>query len=217
MLQQTRVQAVISYFQKWVQRWPDVRALAAATLEEVNEVRALCQDHNRSYIDAECVKATTQFPAAVSQVWAGLGYYRRARFLLEGAQYVVSELQGTMPSTAEGLRKVPGIGPYTAAAVASIAFGRAEAAVDGNVIRVVGGSVHCCRAHAHRLRHVPAVMFIISAVLVSKEVSAVLISKEVAATASLPTAGQSALGGAGGREEGRSGEEDPVAGLGISR
>lgn len=72
-------------------------------------------------------------------MWAGLGYYRRARFLVEGAKYIVEQQGGKMPRTPEGLLKVPGIGAYTAAAVSSIAFGHCAAAVDGNVIRVVCG------------------------------------------------------------------------------
>ncbi|KAI8465044.1 MAG: DNA glycosylase [Monoraphidium minutum] len=107
MLQQTQVATVIPYFQKWLARWPTVADLAAATQEDVN------------------------------QQWAGLGYYRRARYLLEGARHVVEKLGGSFPGNAEEMRQIPGVGPYTAAAVASIAFGDAAAAVDGNVIRVV--------------------------------------------------------------------------------
>lgn len=111
MLQQTQVATVIPYFERWVERWPTVEALAAAEEDDVNHL------------------------------WAGLGYYRRARFLLRGAKHVVNELNGRFPETAEGMRAIPGVGPYTAAAVASIAFGdstRPEAAaVDGNVVRVV--------------------------------------------------------------------------------
>eukprot|EP00192_Tetraselmis_astigmatica_P006425 CAMPEP_0117652132 /NCGR_PEP_ID=MMETSP0804-20121206/2464_1 /TAXON_ID=1074897 /ORGANISM="Tetraselmis astigmatica, Strain CCMP880" /LENGTH=517 /DNA_ID=CAMNT_0005458159 /DNA_START=317 /DNA_END=1870 /DNA_ORIENTATION=+ len=107
MLQQTQVSTVIDYFNKWVGRWPTVQRLAHATQEEVNEV------------------------------WAGLGYYRRARYLLDGAKYVVDKLGGRLPETVDELLAIPGIGPYTAAAVASIAFGHQAAAVDGNVIRVL--------------------------------------------------------------------------------
>lgn len=91
-----------------LQRWPTVQDLAAATLEEVN------------------------------QMWAGLGYYSRGRRLHEGAQKVVSELKGQMPRTVESLLKqLPGVGRYTAAAIGSIAQGLVTGAVDGNVIRVL--------------------------------------------------------------------------------
>ncbi|KAM0940702.1 putative DNA-(apurinic or apyrimidinic site) lyase [Dioscorea sansibarensis] len=105
MLQQTRVQTVIEYYNRWMARWPTLRLLAGATQEEVNEM------------------------------WAGLGYYRRARFLLEGAKSIVQE--GEFPRTASALRGVRGIGEYTAGAVASIAFNEAVPVVDGNVVRVI--------------------------------------------------------------------------------
>ncbi|XP_056270291.1 adenine DNA glycosylase isoform X2 [Pseudoliparis swirei] len=108
MLQQTQVATVIAYYNKWMKRWPTVQDLAAATLEEVN------------------------------QMWAGLGYYSRGKRLHEGAQKVVSELQGQMPRTVDSLLKqLPGVGRYTAAAVGSIALGQVTGAVDGNVIRVL--------------------------------------------------------------------------------
>nr|XP_046247480.1 adenine DNA glycosylase isoform X2 [Scatophagus argus] len=108
MLQQTQVATVIAYYNKWLKRWPTVQDLAAATLEEVN------------------------------QMWAGLGYYSRGKRLHEGAQKVVSELRGQMPRTVDGLLKqLPGVGRYTAAAVGSIALGQVTGAVDGNVIRVL--------------------------------------------------------------------------------
>ncbi|XP_059626324.1 adenine DNA glycosylase [Cornus florida] len=106
MLQQTRVQTVIDYFNRWMLKWPTIHHLARASLEEVNEM------------------------------WAGLGYYRRARFLLEGAKKIV-EKGGGFPKTASALRKIPGIGDYTAGAIASIAFQEAVPVVDGNVIRVI--------------------------------------------------------------------------------
>ncbi|KAH7670837.1 A/G-specific adenine glycosylase MutY protein [Dioscorea alata] len=105
MLQQTRVQTVIEYYNRWMARWPTLRLLAGATQEEVNEM------------------------------WAGLGYYRRARFLLEGAKSIVQE--GEFPRTASALRGVRGIGDYTAGAIASIAFNEAVPVVDGNVVRVI--------------------------------------------------------------------------------
>lgn len=107
MLQQTRVATVIDYFERWMQRFPDVNSLADA---HVDDVLAL---------------------------WQGLGYYRRARYLHRGAQLVRDEFGGELPTTAKGLRKVPGIGPYTAGAIASIAFDEPTPVVDGNVIRVV--------------------------------------------------------------------------------
>jgi A/G-specific adenine glycosylase len=107
MLQQTQVARAQDYFIKWVRRWPSARSLAAATPEEVNAA------------------------------WAGLGYYRRARYLLDGAKYAATQPGSVLPTTCAQLRKVPGIGPYTAAAVASIAYGERVAAVDGNVVRVV--------------------------------------------------------------------------------
>ncbi|PFH34294.1 helix-hairpin-helix motif domain-containing protein [Besnoitia besnoiti] len=106
MLQQTQVCTVIDYWQRWVARWPTVASLAEASEEEV------------------------------SQMWSGLGYYRRARQLLEGARTVVRDFAGELPSHTDSLRSIPGIGPYTAGAISAIAFGNRAAAVDGNVIRV---------------------------------------------------------------------------------
>ncbi len=107
MLQQTTVGAVKPYFERFVARWPTVEALAAAE-------------------DGELMAA-----------WAGLGYYARARNLLACARAVVSEHGGSFPEDEAALRKLPGIGAYTAAAIAAIAFGRRAVAVDGNVERVV--------------------------------------------------------------------------------
>jgi A/G-specific adenine glycosylase len=107
MLQQTTVSAVRDYFHRFTARWPDVTALAAAQ-------------------DAE-----------VMAEWAGLGYYARARNLLKCARMVTTEHGGRFPRTIEGLRTLPGIGPYTAAAIASIAFDRPAAVMDGNVERVL--------------------------------------------------------------------------------
>ncbi len=107
MLQQTTVEAVKSYYRAFVQRWPTVGDLAAAPVDDV------------------------------MKGWAGLGYYSRARNLKKCADAVASELGGAFPDTAEGLLALPGIGPYTAAAIAAIAFDRPEPVVDGNVERVV--------------------------------------------------------------------------------
>jgi A/G-specific adenine glycosylase len=107
MLQQTTVAAVIPYFEAFTRRWSTVADLAAAD-------------------DAEVMSA-----------WAGLGYYARARNLIACARAVVADHDGMFPSTEEGLRTLPGIGAYTAAAVAAIAFGQRAVVVDANVERVV--------------------------------------------------------------------------------
>ena len=106
MLQQTQVERVKEYYRRWMARWPTVADLAGASLDDVREA------------------------------WQGLGYYRRARFLLEGAQQIVGERGGALPSSAAEWRQIKGVGEYTAGAISSIAFGCHEAAVDGNVIRV---------------------------------------------------------------------------------
>ncbi|HSG56825.1 MAG TPA: A/G-specific adenine glycosylase [Paracoccaceae bacterium] len=107
MLQQTTVAAVKDYFHRFTTRWPGVADLAAAE-------------------DGD-----------VMGEWAGLGYYARARNLLKCARTVVADHGGVFPDTREGLLTLPGIGPYTASAIAAIAFGRAETVVDGNVERVM--------------------------------------------------------------------------------
>jgi A/G-specific adenine glycosylase len=107
MLQQTTVAAVKPYFANFLARWPSVAALAAAPVE------------------------------SVMQQWAGLGYYSRARNLHACAQALVAQHGGAFPTTAAALRDLPGIGPYTAAAIAAIAFDEAVAVVDGNVERVM--------------------------------------------------------------------------------
>lgn len=107
MLQQTTVAAVTEYFQRFTRRWPTVMDLAAAE-------------------DAD-----------VMGEWAGLGYYARARNLLKCARVVADDLGGRFPDTYEALQKLPGVGPYTAAAIASIAFDQSETVLDGNVERVM--------------------------------------------------------------------------------
>src|SRR5579872_3136843 len=107
MLQQTGVKTVGPYFEKFVTRWPDVAALGRASLDDV------------------------------LRMWAGLGYYSRARNLHACAVAVARDHGGVFPDTEEGLRELPGIGPYTAAAIAAIAFDRASMPVDGNIERVV--------------------------------------------------------------------------------
>ncbi|XP_005105692.1 adenine DNA glycosylase [Aplysia californica] len=118
MLQQTRVATVINYYNRWMKKWPTIQALASADSESVNDA------------------------------WAGLGYYSRGQRLLDGAKKVVEELDSQVPQTAQDLEKqLPGVGRYTAGAIASIAFGQATGLVDGNVIRVlsrlrmIGGNI----------------------------------------------------------------------------
>ncbi|HTZ88732.1 MAG TPA: A/G-specific adenine glycosylase [Alloacidobacterium sp.] len=107
MLQQTRVNAVLDHYARFMARFPTIQALAAAKEPDV------------------------------LAIWSGLGYYRRARMLHQAAKVVANQLAGALPETAEALRKLPGIGAYTSAAIASIAFGAPVTAVDGNVERVV--------------------------------------------------------------------------------
>ncbi len=127
MLQQTTVAAVGRYFTAFITRWPDVHALAAAD-------------------DAD-----------VMAEWAGLGYYARARNLLKCARVVAGDLGGVFPDTVEGLLELPGIGPYTAGAIAAIAFDRKAVVVDANVERVmarlyaVGDPLPDCKAELRRL------------------------------------------------------------------
>src|ERR1700680_4901237 len=107
MLQQTGVKTVGPYFEKFLMRWPDVGALGRASLDDV------------------------------LRMWAGLGYYSRARNLHACAVAVLRDHGGVFPDTEQGLRSLPGIGPYTAAAIAAIAFGQRTMPVDGNIERVV--------------------------------------------------------------------------------
>ena len=107
MLQQTTVKAVAPYYARFLARWPDLNALAAASLDEV------------------------------LAAWAGLGYYARARNLHACARAVVERHGGEFPASETALRELPGIGPYTAAAIAAIAFDQAATPVDGNIERVI--------------------------------------------------------------------------------
>ncbi|NYF91976.1 A/G-specific adenine glycosylase [Tunturiibacter empetritectus] len=107
MLQQTRVAAVVEHYQSFLRRFPTILALALAPESEV------------------------------LALWSGLGYYRRARMLHKAAQFLIEERGGILPGTAAELRTLPGIGEYTSAAIASIAFGESVAVVDGNVERVL--------------------------------------------------------------------------------
>jgi len=112
MLQQTQVATVIGYYQRWLERFPTVTALAQASEDDV------------------------------LHAWQGLGYYSRARRLLEGARYLVREHRNELPRTPAAWLDVPGVGRYTAGAVTSIAFGAKAPVVDGNVMRVL------CRLYA---------------------------------------------------------------------
>jgi len=107
MLQQTRVETVLRYYAPFLAKFPDVRALAQAPEERL------------------------------MKAWEGLGYYRRARLLQAGAREVVARHGGKVPADLDALLALPGMGPYTAGAVASLAFGVPAPAVDGNVLRVV--------------------------------------------------------------------------------
>ena len=106
MLQQTRVEAVKPYYERWINRYPDVQTLADSSEEEV------------------------------MRHWQGLGYYARARNLLRGVREVCSSYDGRVPDDKSAIQSIPGIGEYTAGAILSIAYDRAEPAVDGNVLRV---------------------------------------------------------------------------------
>jgi A/G-specific adenine glycosylase len=107
MLQQTQVKTVLGYYERWMERFPTLQALAAAE-------------------DADVLHA-----------WQGLGYYSRARRLLSGARAVTEQHGGELPRDVAALLALPGIGPYSAGAIASIAFGLPEPIVDGNVVRVL--------------------------------------------------------------------------------
>ena len=107
MLQQTRVETVIPYFERWMKKFPTIRTLAQASQQDV------------------------------LSTWEGLGYYSRARNLHQAAQIVVSDYNGQLPKEVNQLRQLPGIGRYTAGAIASIAFGRDEPVLDGNIRRVL--------------------------------------------------------------------------------
>jgi A/G-specific adenine glycosylase len=106
MLQQTRVETVIPYFEKWMKRFPTMAILAGANEQEV------------------------------LNLWEGLGYYSRARNLLEAARIIRSEYEGEVPHSMTDLRKLPGVGRYTAGAIASMAFDMDEPTMDGNIRRV---------------------------------------------------------------------------------
>lgn len=106
MLQQTQVSTVIPYYQRWLARFPDAASLAAASDDEV------------------------------MAVWQGLGYYARARNLKKAASYICSELAQQVPQQPDQLREIPGVGPYTAGAIANFAYNQPAAIVDGNIKRL---------------------------------------------------------------------------------
>lgn len=106
MLQQTRIEAVTGYYERFLARFPTIRDIA------------VCDDDS------------------LMKVWEGLGYYSRARHIKRAAEIMVSQYDGALPETKKELMSLPGIGDYTAAAIASMAFGEPAAAVDGNVLRV---------------------------------------------------------------------------------
>jgi A/G-specific adenine glycosylase len=107
MLQQTQAAVVIPYYERWLQRFPTIASLAAASLDEV------------------------------LKEWEGLGYYSRARHLHAGARYVVEQFGGQLPCSAELLKQIKGLGPYTVGAIMNFAFHQRHPAVDGNVLRVI--------------------------------------------------------------------------------
>ncbi len=107
MLQQTQVAVVLPYFQRWMEAFPTIEALACAPVEHV------------------------------LKIWEGLGYYSRARHLHEAAQFVMAHFDGALPSDSDQLSKIKGLGPYTQGAIRSFAFKQKAAAVDGNVLRVL--------------------------------------------------------------------------------
>lgn len=107
MAQQTRIDSMLPYYEKWMQDYPTIEALASAPIEKI------------------------------LKSWEGLGYYNRARKLYEGAKQVMCEYNGILPDDYDELLKISGIGPYTAGAIASIAYNKEIPAVDGNVLRVI--------------------------------------------------------------------------------
>lgn len=117
MLQQTRVDTVIHYFNRWINKWPTLVHLSNASLE----VRSFSLPYLSPLIENVINILLLFVSQEVNQMWAGLGYYRRARFLLEGAKFIVQQ-NGQFPNTLSDLRNIPGIGDYTAGAIASIAF-----------------------------------------------------------------------------------------------
>jgi A/G-specific adenine glycosylase len=107
MAQQTRIETMLPYFARWMQKWPTIASLSSADEQDV------------------------------LKMWEGLGYYNRARHLHQGAKVITQQFAGIFPSTYDEILTLPGIGPYTAAAIASIVYDEKVPAIDGNVLRVV--------------------------------------------------------------------------------
>src|SRR5271170_7631547 len=128
MLQQTRVAAVLDHYRIFLERFPNVQKLGAASED------------------------------AVLAAWSGLGYYRRARMLHRSAQQIAEQQGGLLPQSSEALRTLPGIGRYTAAAVASIAFSEPTAVVDGNVERVLQRFIGVNLTTAQTWQHAQALL-----------------------------------------------------------
>lgn len=136
MLQQTQVATVVPYYRRWMRRFPSIKALAGASEQDV------------------------------LRLWEGLGYYSRARNLLRAARLVMREYGGRLPRKAEELRRLPGLGPYAAGAIASIAFGEPVPAIDANARRVllrlfvgrsaVATTADTAQAHELALQHISA-------------------------------------------------------------
>ena len=120
MLQQTRVETVVDYYLRFIERLPDVRSLAEASEE--------------TYV----------------KLWEGLGYYSRVRNLHKAALVIEEKYAGVIPGSSKELIGLPGIGPYTSAAIASIAFGEAVPAVDGNLLRIFSRLTSMSRAQTTR-------------------------------------------------------------------
>lgn len=123
MAQQTQIATMLSYYDRWIKKYPNVFVLAEAPQEEV------------------------------LKMWEGLGYYSRARNLHKGAQFVVENFNGELPADKKELMKIPGIGDYTSSAIASIAFGLPEVVIDGNVKRVTARYLYYTETVMNRKAH----------------------------------------------------------------
>ena len=124
MAQQTQINTMIPYYENWIQKYPNIKALSEADIEDV------------------------------LKQWEGLGYYRRARNLHKGALYVMENFDGDLPKSKKQLMEIPGIGEYTSSAIASIAFGLPEIAIDGNVKRVMARTLNYTENVNTRAAHV---------------------------------------------------------------
>lgn len=123
MAQQTQIATMIPYYERWIKKYPTIKALAEADIEDI------------------------------LKMWEGLGYYNRARNLHKGAQYIVDSFNGALPQSKEELMLIPGIGDYTSSAIAAIAFSKQEIAVDGNVKRVMARYLNYTENANTRLAH----------------------------------------------------------------